>query len=160
MRCLKQSISLAVFIVMSAMSFADEALNFNGVNIAQYKAETAEDRRPLLLYVSHTTCGFCKRLDRDVMPAVVNTEQYQQAVVLQKLVWDSATPVNWFDNETLSPDEIVIRYKVRATPTLLFLDTSGNEIAKRIEGYQGPDFYWEYMDRSIEQARKVMAEGV
>ena len=34
---------------------------------------------------------------------------------------------------------------------MIFVDEDGTEIAKRILGYNGPDFFWFYLDRSIDE---------
>lgn len=144
----------ALFISFFTLSTSyGDALAFNDTDFAVAKKEMIANQKPLILYVSHSTCPFCVRLDKEIMPAVVNTQGYTNMVTLQKLTWDSNIPVNWVNGEQRLPDEIVSHYKVRATPTLLFLNDKGEEIAKRIEGYRGADFYWVYLDKSIEQAR-------
>ena len=48
--------------------------------------------------------------------------------------------------------DIVNEYGVFGTPTLLFLDGAGHEIAERLVGYQSVDFYWSYFERTIASA--------
>lgn len=145
------------FILLTSWALAD-ALDFASVNLTAVASDITEMHKPLVLYVAHTTCPYCKRLEKEIMPAVLNTEDYQNKIILQKLVWNSARPVIWANREEIVPDDLVSRYKVRATPTLLFVDEQGNEIAKRIEGYRGADFYWVYLDRAIKEARTALME--
>jgi thioredoxin-related protein len=155
MNWIKLAQSAAPVLMCMGIASGDD-LAFSKADMSAAFIQITENNKPLILYVSHTTCPYCKRLDNDIMPAVLNSENYQNSVVLQKLVWDSAIPVTWVGGEEKLPDQIVTDYRVRATPTLLFLDEKGQEIAKRIEGYQGPDFYWVYLDERIEQAQLAL----
>ncbi|MDN3647782.1 thioredoxin fold domain-containing protein [Reinekea marina] len=147
---------LLLFGFLISVAAFSEPLNFAPVDLPKAALHIVDQQKPLILYVAHSTCPFCKQLDKEIMPAVLNSKAYTDTVIVQKLVWDSFAPVNWIDNLPTPPDDIVTMYKVRATPTLLFLNEKGEEIAKRIEGYRGADFYWVYLDKSIEQARQQL----
>ena len=151
--------ALSIALLLSVNAWTSSDLSFAKADFPAAQDAMAAEGKPLVLYVAHSTCPYCKRLDREVMPAVVNTQAYQQAISLQKLVWDDTTPVRWRNNEMISPDDLVARYRVIATPTILFLNAQGEEVAKRIEGYRDADFYWFYFDQSIETARQAIQAG-
>lgn len=155
----KPLVALSTAVLLSVGAWASSDLIFAKADFPAALGAMAAEGKPLVLYVAHSTCPYCKRLDREVMPAVVNTQAYQQAISLQKLVWDDTTPVRWRNNEMISPDDLVARYRVIATPTILFLNAQGEEVAKRIEGYRDADFYWFYFDQSIETARQAIQAG-
>ncbi len=113
--------------------------------------------KPLVLYISQTGCIICKRLERDVLSKVLKNDEYGKNITLQKILWDSPTPVNWIKGAPTLPDTIAHHFEIAATPTLLFLDNKGNEIAKRIVGYVNDDFYWDYLDKRIEKSRSTIA---
>jgi len=144
---------------VSSAVWASSDLAFAKTDFPTALAAMSAAGKPLVLYVAHSTCPYCKRLEREVMPAVINTATYQQAISLQKLLWDDPTPVRWRNNELITPDDLVTRYRVVATPTILFLNAQGEEVAKRIEGYNDADFYWYYFDQSIETARQAVQSG-
>jgi hypothetical protein len=45
---------------------------------------------------------------------------------------------------------------VVGTPTLLFLDSGGEELTQRLVGYHSEDFYWYYFDEAIENAKNKL----
>jgi thioredoxin-related protein len=49
------------------------------------------------------------------------------------------------------------RYKVQVTPTLLFLDGNGDEVAQRILGINTVDYLLFYIEDAIETATRAMA---
>jgi len=104
-----------------------------------------------LLYVSRPQCPYCKRLEKNVLSPMRVSKAYVDSVDLYELSYEGAEIVD-FDQETRSSIEIVRQFGIIGTPTLLFLDGSGTEIAERIVGYHSEDFYWYYFEQSIETA--------
>ena len=56
------------------------------------------------------------------------------------------------------PSRIAGRYKVHVTPTVLFVDSHGEEIAKRLVGVASLDFYGGYLDAALVQSRNRLHE--
>lgn len=148
---------IVLILIAGSWSVHADELTFERLDLPK-AAETIATGKPLLLYIGLTNCGFCERLEAEVMPAVLNSESYTQQVFVQKILWDSSRLVNWKNGEQATPDEIAREFRLRATPTLLFLDAEGNEIAKRIEGYRDASFFWSYLDDSIEEARLALSQ--
>jgi thioredoxin-related protein len=147
--------------VLALMLFASLALAGEGFQTAALDRDAEQARatgKPILLYISTTDCGFCRRLQRDVLDTVANNDEYSEKVLLRKLVWDSALPVNDFQGRAQLPADLIHQLNVDVTPTLLFLDDHGQEVAERLVGYQNADFYWYYLDNNIEQARQNMVQ--
>ncbi|MFL0804854.1 MAG: thioredoxin fold domain-containing protein [Agarilytica sp.] len=132
-------------------------LNFDTLDFPRAEKAMTNEGKPLVLYISQTGCLICKRLERDVLSKVLKNNDYLAKISLQKTLWDSPSTVTWINNTQTLPDTIAQHYEIAATPTLLFLDNKGNEIAKRIVGYVNDDFYWDYLDKRIEKAQKVLA---
>lgn len=154
---LKKSIFTFLLAMFASVTFAGDQLEFQRLDLPA-AASSVADGKPLLLYIGLTNCGFCRRLEAEVMPALLETDEYQSQILVQKVLWDSQTPVAWKDGESKTPDQIARMFRLRATPTLLFLDADGNEIGKRIEGYRDASFFWSYLDDSIEEARLALAK--
>lgn len=156
MATIKRSFLILLF---SALSWPLQAadLDFERLDLPN-AVDRIEDGKPLLLYVGLSTCGFCRRLEAEVMPVVLKDEAYTDKVFVQKVLWDSGRKVNWKGGQQATPDEIAREFRIRATPTLLFLDADGNEIAERIEGYRDASFYWSYLDDSIDEAVQALAQ--
>ena len=108
--------------------------------------------RVILLYVSSPDCAFCARLEEEVIGPLIKSGEYNNKIILRNMIWESSVPVINFSGEKQLPVDFLLAYKIVATPTLLFLNGDGTEVAKGITGYQGDDFYWYYLDLAIEQA--------
>lgn len=111
---------------------------------------------PVLLYFSDPQCGYCRKLEDDIFLPMLRSGNYEDRVLLRKISWLSRALVVDFDGSKREPGAIASRYGVRVTPTLVFVDDRGEEVAQRILGYNGPEFFWFYLDRAIDEAASRM----
>lgn len=112
--------------------------------------------QPLVIYVAAAYCTYCLRLERDVLNTVATSSAYQH-IVLRRLLRDDARPIVDFGGQRQAPATWVTRHDVPVSPTLLFVNARGEEIAPRLVGYQGPEFYWYYLDQRIAVAMQHLA---
>ncbi len=110
---------------------------------------------PILLYFSAPDCRYCMKLEEAVLKPMLRSGDYDGRVLLRKINWRSAVQVSDFVGERITFSGLAERYEVQVTPTLVFVDSSGREIARRILGFRSADFYWYYLDQRIEQSRLV-----
>ena len=52
---------------------------------------------------------------------------------------------------------LAARWQARFTPTVLFLDAQGRELAGRLVGVAVPDFYGAYLDQALAEARHQLS---
>lgn len=124
----------------------------------QTDAQTAQQlNKPLVIYVAAAYCTYCLRLERDVLNTVAASSAYQH-IVLRRLLRDDTRPIIDFDGQGQSPASWVTRHDVPLSPTLLFVNARGEEIAPRLVGYQGPEFYWYYLDERIALATENLTQ--
>jgi thioredoxin-related protein len=99
--------------------------------------EAAAAKKHLMIYVSLNGCPWCKRLVevnfRD--KAIVERMQKSFDAVEINIVGSSETV--WLDGARATEKELAVKLKVRATPTLLFLDERG-AVVLRLNGYYEP----------------------
>jgi thioredoxin-related protein len=120
------------------------------------EATHAEDNGMVyLLYVSRSACPYCKKLEQNVLFPMRASKSYEDLVDLREISFEGGSVVD-FDNKTHPSIDIIRRFDVVGTPTLLFLDSSGAEISERLVGYHSEDFYWYYFEQSIEKALEVI----
>lgn len=124
-------------------------------NLQKESALAVSSGKPYVLYVSRKDCPDCKRLEKDVLIPLIHSGQYDLLISLRELPWDSGS-ITGFKGQLQSADRLIEHYKVIGTPTLLFLDANGVEIAQQVPGYQSEDFYWYYLDKAIELARIIL----
>lgn len=122
-----------------------------------YQAES--DCKPLLLEFSDTGCSYCHLLETEVLNPTLLNRDYDRRVLMRKLLLDNPARLKDFDGSgELSARQLAERYKIRVTPTLLFVDAQGEELAERMVGVTTLDMYGGYLDMSLETSRDRLRE--
>jgi len=122
MYCLR--VLIAAFLV-AVPSFADEVAWVKDFNVALKQAE--EQRKFVVLDMSASWCGFCRRMAREVYPDPKFVEFSRSHVFIRLFA----------DTDPQGP-ELAARFKVRGFPTILILNAQGQEVG-RLEGARDKD---------------------
>lgn len=133
--------ALAVLASPAAPSRAQGIAFSEGRPFAEALRRARAEKKPILLDAYAVWCGPCKQLDRLTFADPKVGEWARKNVVAVKL-----------DAEKGEGRRISQRYAVRAFPTILFLDSTGNEI-DRISGVFGPEEFVRAADAIL--ARKT-----
>ena len=107
---------------------------------------------PILLYFSDPQCGYCRKLEKEIFLPMLRSGDYEDRVLLRKVSWLSQDSLKGFDGSQQTSSALAERYRVRVTPTMIFVDGEGREVTRRILGYSGPEFFWFYLDSAIDAA--------
>jgi len=105
---------------------------------------------PLVLMTSIAGCPYCD-LVRHHYLLPMRREGTVQAVQLN--IRDRSSNLQGFKGENTTPAEQAQQWNARFAPTVLFLGPEGQELAERLVGVAVPDFYGEYLDARLKQAR-------
>ncbi len=117
-------------------------------------ARAERDCKPLLLEFSASDCGYCKLLETEVLNPTLLNSDYDGRVLMRKLLLDSSDRLTDFDgNNRLSAQQLAERYKVWVTPTVLFVDADGKELAERMVGVNTIEMYGGYLDLALDASR-------
>jgi thioredoxin-related protein len=113
-----------------------------------------DKREPLVILVSLPGCPYCELIRRSYLLP------YRAEGLLQS--WqvdtsDSSTLIDFVGKNT-SKAAWIKTQRIQVTPTLLFFNARGEEIAPRIEGASVPDFYGAYLDERLATARKRLSQ--
>ncbi|MBL4682465.1 MAG: thioredoxin fold domain-containing protein [Pseudomonadales bacterium] len=120
-------------------------------NLAKESAAAVDAGKIFLLYVSRPDCPHCERLKKDVLHPLLKGNRFGEDLVLRELsLVDLA--IMGFDNKIQTANELLAKYEIVGTPTLLFLDQNGGQLTDKMSGYFSKDFYWSYFERGIEKA--------
>lgn len=113
--------------------FAESFLEF-----PQDVKDAAGEGKRLMLYFWQAGCPYCKQLKEITLadPALVKRTQRHFVPVALNIF--GAREVQWVDGRRMSEKELTQALKIRATPTLLFLDETG-AVALRLTGYVPPE---------------------
>jgi thioredoxin-related protein len=107
---------------------------------------------PILLTFTSLVCSYCEQLEQDFLQPMLLGGDYVAKVIIRKLVLYPGATVIDFNGRSIAASELADRYRVFVTPTLLFVDGNGNELAERMVGINTPELYGGYLDNCIETA--------
>ena len=105
----------------------------------------------VLLMFHASYCEYCERLETDLLVPMVRSGEYDNRVLIRKIQIDSDDEIINFNGQTISTGQISTLYGASMTPTLVFLDATGEEQSERILGYTTPDFFSAYVDKGIDE---------
>lgn len=105
---------------------------------------------PLVVMTTLAGCPYCDLVrNHHLLP--LRREGKVQAVQIDTR--DRTSNLQGFQGENTTPAEQARVWKARFAPTVLFLGPQGQELAERLVGVAVPDFYGEYLDARLKQAR-------
>jgi len=112
--------------------FGDSFLEF-----PQDVKEAAGDGKRLMVYFWQDGCGACRRMKETTFadPATVATTRAKFVPVAINIFGERE--LVWTDGRRMREKELARSLGIRGTPTMLFLDEKGLEVARRI-GYHPP----------------------
>lgn len=127
-------------------------------DFAQLGKTIQEKKIPLLLAFEAEHCNYCTRLKAEHLQPMNNNEGYQQRVLIRTIKLNSSDKIINFNGEETTPSQLSNKYKAFLTPTMLFLNDKGEEVAKRMLGYNSPDYFGLYLDQAIDAAGEKIKE--
>ncbi len=126
------------------------------IDFSRLGDESRDKRLPILLMFSAEHCSYCIRLEEDFLKPMLRSGDYEDKILIRKLKIDDFTAIRDFKGESVTPGEFAERYRVYVTPTVVFLDGEGSQLAKKRVGLSTPEFYGGYLDQSIDTALDVL----
>ena len=105
---------------------------------------------PLVVMTTLKGCVYCE-LVRNNYLAPMRREGLLVAVQLD--VQDRQSNLQGFAGDTTTPADQARAWKARFTPTVMFFGPGGQELAERLVGVAVPDFYGEYLEARLVEAR-------
>ena len=140
-----------VLLLMSELCSGAEILP--AYDLALQSSEAQAEGKIFVRYISRPGCPYCARLEKSVLHPMLKMPEYTARVSLRELSWVEGA-IRDFDGDARYIGKIVKRYGIVTTPTLLFLNPEGREIAERLVGFTGDDFYFSYLAHSVHLARQ------
>ncbi len=111
---------------------------------------------PIMMMLSADGCSWCVKLEEEHLKPMLRSGDYKERVLIRQLKIDDAHDVRDFDGRPVSADRIGARYGVLVTPTVIYLDGDGRQLAKKIVGISSDHYYGSYVDMAIDQALKTL----
>jgi thioredoxin-related protein len=117
-------------------------------------AQSAASRgEPLVVMTTLTGCPFCDLVrNHHLLPM----RREGKVFAVQIDVRDRTSNLQGFSGETTTPADQARLWKARFAPTVMFFGPKGEELAERLVGVAVPDFYGEYLDARLDEARRKL----
>ena len=145
---------LVLCLVIIGPSVGDSVSMVQAVDLRE-EARIAESRNlVLVLEFSSEYCGFCRKLEDLFLLPMQRNADYNAKILIRTVSLDSYETVVDFDGRLKSTSEFASQYQVSLTPTLVFLNAEGIELSDKLVGIWSEDFYGEYIDNRIDEARQ------
>lgn len=110
---------------------------------------------PLVVMTTLPGCPYCD-LVRNHYLLPMHREGKVQAVQLD--LRDRTANLQDFQGQTRTPADVARSWKARFAPTVLFFGPDGQELAERLVGVAVPDFYGDYLDARLTEARRRLVK--
>lgn len=114
-------------------------------------AQAAATRgEPLVVMTTLTGCPYCDLVRNHYLLPMLRQGQVHAVQIDTR---DRTSNLQGFDGSMTTPSDQAKAWKARFAPTVLFLGPNGEELAERLVGVAVPDFYGDYLDERLRQAR-------
>ena len=107
---------------------------------------------PIMLTFSADDCSYCELLEEDFLQPMLLSGEYGDRAIIRKLILDDGSSVSDFSGRDIEATRLSDQYRVFVTPTILFIDGEGRELAERIVGINTPELFGGYLDACIDTA--------
>ncbi|MDH3526204.1 MAG: thioredoxin fold domain-containing protein [Gammaproteobacteria bacterium] len=123
-----------------------------GEDLQQDGQGARADRLPILLAFSAIGCSYCDDLEEEFLEPMLLSGDYADKIIIRKLIIDNGSHVRDFLGRSLEAAELAHAFRVFVTPTILFVDADGRELAERMVGINTLEMFGGYLDGCIDTA--------
>lgn len=121
-------------------------------NLVEIGHLSSQQDTPAVVFVSREACPYCRTLRDSILKPMLAAGKFENRAILVEVSMERTDPLIGFENNPVTAQEFGESYRAGITPTLLFLDSEGREIGKRIVGISNLELYGFYLQKSIDEA--------
>lgn len=125
-------------------------------NLQQDGTLAKQKNLPILLLFGMEDCAYCRLIEEDHLKPMLRNKAYQEKVIIRRIHTDSFAKIINFDGSKVDADVIARRYGALFSPTVVFLDSQGNQLAPKLVGVTLTDFYGYELDQAIDLSLSKM----
>ncbi|MDG6774590.1 thioredoxin family protein [Thiomicrorhabdus sp. ZW0627] len=126
-------------------------------NLQQLAEESNRTGLPILLMFGAEWCEFCEQLVEEVFNPMAMRGNYDGKVVLMRHVGvDEQALIPGLDGEPIKKSRWAYQLDADLTPTVIFIDSRGREVAPRIVGISNIHMYAGVIHRNLNIAYEKM----
>lgn len=121
-------------------------------DLRQDGGQASSHKVPLLLYFSQHACGYCKRLEEEVLVPMLISGDYEDRIILREVSIDEGQSLAGFAGEEVAGRMLFHEYDGMVTPTLVLTDGTGRQLTRPLAGINTVEFFGWYLDNAIDAA--------
>lgn len=122
-------------------------------DMGKLKQQAAQADLPIVLLFTAEDCTYCDAMRQQYLIPMSHTAKYAELALFRQLYVESFSFLRNEDGELVGGDQISLRYGVDITPTVLFINAQGEEVAERIIGLSGA-YFQKTLETHIQQASR------
>lgn len=123
-------------------------------DMGKLKQQAAQADLPIVLLFTAEDCMYCDAMRQQYLVPMSHTQKYAEQALFRQLYVESFSFLRNEDGELVGGDQISLRYGVDITPTVLFINAQGEEVAERIIGLSGAHYFQKTLEQHIQQASR------
>ena len=120
----------------------------------QRTAQASGGDKVYIIMFGAENCPFCFEMKDLYLEPMLTDPDYTPKVVIREVEIDKDTPMVDFEGNKTLQSVYARRFGVYLTPTLVFLDSHGKQMAKKIVGLGNENYFSYYLDEAINNALK------
>ncbi len=128
-------------------------------DLAKIGKKAARKQVPILLEFAATDCSYCVLLENEILNPMLLSGDYKDKVIIRKVYIDEDLTIKDFNGKKVPLDKIVLRYGIYVTPTIIFIDQKGKELAKRLIGINTVEYFGNDVDKAINLSIKKIRKN-
>lgn len=141
---------LALLLALALPAHAQEVPEWFTESFLELREDVAEAKqggRRVMLFFWQDGCPACRRLSEVTFRDPAIAARMKRGFMPIALNIFGAREVTWTDGRKMTEKELAAMLKLRATPTLVFLDEKG-AVGLRLEGYLAPPQFAAALDKA------------
>lgn len=148
------TLSLALCLGPIAGSVAAEASDriIKARNLETLSEQARERKLPILIMFSQEQCPYCTIMEENYLRPMLRSGEYKDKVIIRKVKIDDFDTLTDFNGKRIEAEDLPSRYRAWVTPTLIFLNSEGKQIAPKLTGIGTEGFFAGDIDNAIEVA--------
>lgn len=160
---------ITILLVIGSLPFSpvvkgEEADEFSHLPIIRDLREEAEQaeqlQRPILILFSMRLCEFCEFIRQEYLIPRMNNPKFANKIIFREVQTESYKYLRDFDGKIIGADKLALRYRADLTPTLIIINSKGEELVNKIVGITNRAYYEAELDTSIDNAYKKIQSNI
>jgi hypothetical protein len=136
--------------------FAQEGLT-RPADLRQEAALMRQAGVPMLVMFSQAHCSWCEKARTQYIGPMSRQAPWSARAIYRQIDLDSDAALTGFDGSAQTHRSFAKAAGVFVTPTVVVFGPDGKALAPAIVGVSLPDFYGQYLEQAIEQAREKLS---